>query len=202
MSIHLYDEALAKKINNWLPKSGGRSIKVLKPDESERLFSLEADETNDKKLSLPLIALSRNTTIEMTQPTMVPMSFDGRTIKATEDKSLQLNAIPISLEYQLDIYTKRLDEANELLREILFRLINNPQLIIELNYNGESIKQVAICHLHNTIEDTSAIQQRIFSGQFSRYTLSLDIEGAYLYDLPYVDNIVMNLGDVEVLSKL
>ena len=73
----LYDEAVANKINSWLPKSGNRKIQVLKPDEVDRLYQIEADERNDKPLQLPLIAISRNTTIDILQKTMVPMSFDG-----------------------------------------------------------------------------------------------------------------------------
>ena len=43
--------------------------------------------------------------------------------------------------------------------------------------------------MQGQVEDTSGIQERLFSGQFTRWTLRLDIDGAYLYSIPYVDNV-------------
>lgn len=194
----LYDEAVANKINSWLPKSGNRKIQVLKPDEVDRLYQIEADERNDKPLQLPLIAISRSTTIDILQKTMVPMSFDGLMIESDGLHSLELNAIPISLSYQLDIYTRRYDEGDALLREFIFKLINNPQIVIELPYNNQHFKHVSTIQMQGSVEDTSSISERIVPGQFTRWTLRFDIIGAYLFSLPYVDNVSIELGDVEV----
>lgn len=198
MSIMLYDEAVANKINSWLPKSGNRKIQVLKPDEVDRLYQIEADERNDKPLQLPLIAISRSTTIDILQKTMVPMSFDGLMIESDGLHSLELNAIPISLSYQLDIYTRRYDEGDALLREFIFKLINNPQIVIELPYNNQHFKHVSTIQLQGSVEDTSGISERIVPGQFTRWTLRFDIIGAYLFSLPYVDNVGIELGAIEV----
>lgn len=201
MAIRLYDEAVADKINSWLPKSKNRKIQVLKPDETRKLFLIEADEKNDKPLVLPLIALSRDTTVGIKQPTMVPMSFDGLMLESDGRHTLQLNAIPISLSYQLDIYTRHFDEGDDLLREFVFKLINNPQLVIELPYNGQHLKHISTIHMQESAEDTSDVSERLFSGQFTRWTLRFDIDGAYLFSLPYVDNVQIELGDIEVKNK-
>ena len=198
MAIGLYDEAVAAKINAWLPKDKNRSIQILKPDETQRLFEIEADEKNDKPLSLPLIALARNTTIDILGPTMTPKSFDGLMLESDGQHTLQLNAIPISLSYQMDIYTRRFDEGDELLREFVFKLINNPQIVIELPYNNKKIKQVATIRLQDQVEDTSAIGERLFPGQFTRWTLRFNIEGAYLYSVPYVENVKMDAPELEI----
>lgn len=198
MAIGLYDEAVAAKINAWLPKDKNRSIQILKPDETQRLFEIEADEKNDKPLSLPLIALARNTTIDILGPTMTPKSFDGLMLESDGQHTLQLNAIPISLSYQMDIYTRRFDEGDELLREFIFKLINNPQIVIELPYNNKKIKQVATIRLQDQVEDTSAISERLFPGQFTRWTLRFNIEGAYLYSVPYVENVKMDDPGLEI----
>ena len=198
MSIMLYDEAVANKINSWLPKSGNDQIQVLKPDEVDRLYQIEADKKNDKPIQLPLIAISRSTSIDILQKTMVPMSFDGLMIESDGLHSLELNAIPISLSYQLDIYTRRYDEGDKLLRQFIFKLINNPQIVIELPYNDQHFKHVSTIQMQGQIEDTSAISERLVPGQFTRWTLRFDIIGAYLFSLPYVDNVSVELGDVEV----
>lgn len=201
MAIRYYDEAVANKVNSWLPKDKNRKIQVLKPDETRRLFTIEADEKNDKPLSLPLIALSRDTSFSLLQKTMTPMSFDGLMLDSDGKHTLQLNGIPISLSYQLDIYTRRYDEGDELLREFIYKLVNNPQIVIELPYNNQKFKHVATIDMHEEVEDTSAISERRFPGQFTRWTLRFDISGAYLFSLPYVDNVKIDEYDLEVAQN-
>ena len=202
MAVRYYDDAVANKINSWLPKDKNRKIQVLKPDETKRLFSIEADEKNDKPLALPLIALSRSNTVSLKQKTMTPMSFDGLMLDSDGKHTLQLNGIPIYLSYQLDIYTRRYDEGDELLREFVFKLINNPQIVIELPYNNQKFKHVATIEMQTDIEDTSDISERLFPGQFTRWTLRFDIDGAYLFSLPYVDNVHMDESGLEVRQDL
>ena len=202
MAVRYYDDAVANKINSWLPKDKNRKIQVLKPDETKRLFSIEADEKNDKPLALPLIALSRSNTVSLKQKTMTPMSFDGLMLDSDSKHTLQLNGIPIYLSYQLDIYTRRYDEGDELLREFVFKLINNPQIVIELPYNNQKFKHVATIEMQTDIEDTSDISERLFPGQFTRWTLRFDIDGAYLFSLPYVDNVSIDGYELEVRQDL
>lgn len=199
MAIRYYDEAVAKKINSWLPKDKNRSIQILKPDETKKLFTIEADECDDKPLQLPLIALSRDTSIELKQRTMCPVSFDGLMLESDGKHTLQLNGIPIYLTYQMDIYTRHYDEGDELLREFVFKLVNNPQIVIELPYNGQNFKHVATILMQNTIQDNSDIGERLFSGQFTRWTIKFDIVGAYLFSIPYVDNV--SIGDINMEVK-
>lgn len=199
MAIRYYDEAVAKKINSWLPKDKNRSIQILKPDETKKLFTIEADERDDKPLQLPLIALSRDTSIELKQRTMCPVSFDGLMLESDGKHTLQLNGIPIYLTYQMDIYTRHYDEGDELLREFVFKLVNNPQIVIELPYNGQNFKHVATILMQNTIQDNSDIGERLFSGQFTRWTIKFDIVGAYLFSIPYVDNV--SIGDINMEVK-
>ena len=202
MAVRYYDDAVANKINSWLPKDKNRKIQVLTPDETKRLFSIEADEKNDKPLTLQLIALSRSNTVSLKQKTMTPMSFDGLMLDSDSKHTLQLNGIPIYLSYQLDIYTRRYDEGDELLREFVFKLINNPQIVIELPYNNQKFKHVATIEMQTDIEDTSDISERLFSGQFTRWTLRFDIDGAYLFSLPYVDNVSIDGYELEVRQDL
>ena len=198
MGIRLYDEAIAKKINSWLPKDNNREIKVLKPDETKRLFEIEADEKNDFPITLPLIALSRESTIDVLHKTMQPMSFDGLMLDSDGKQTIQLDAIPISLTYQMDIYTKRYDEGDELLREFLFKLINNPQVVVEFPYNDQHFKHVSTIQIQEQIEDTSDIQQRLFSGQFTRWTIRFDVIGAYLFSIPIVPNVKIDSLKLDV----
>ena len=58
MAISYYDEAVTQKIKNWLADSS--KLRVLSPDESNRLIQLQAEDSKDKPLKLPLLAISRN----------------------------------------------------------------------------------------------------------------------------------------------
>ena len=130
------------------------------------------------------------------------MSFDGLMLDSDGKHTLQLNGIPIYLSYQLDIYTRRYDEGDELLREFVFKLVNNPQIVIELPYNNQKFKHVATIEMQTDIEDTSDISERLFPGQFTRWTLRFDIDGAYLFSLPYVDNVSIDGYELEVRQDL
>ena len=163
-------------------------IRVLKPDSTEDLFKTIADDNRDKKFQLPFIALSRNNDIELLLNVKNPKSYDGLKLNQTEEQTLQMNVIPVKLQYQMDIYTKTQKEASEYLRQYLFKLINNPVIKIGIPYNGQELIQIANIRIFSTISDTSNIPQHLFSGEFTRWTIQMEIQDAYLYNLPYRRN--------------
>ena len=56
MSIKLYDQALLSKLRNWTLDT---QLTLTGVNESTKLFSTIADQSNDTSIKLPLIALSR-----------------------------------------------------------------------------------------------------------------------------------------------
>lgn len=195
MAIRYYDEALIDKIKNWVkdPK-----LTVLGTDESTRLFQIRADLNNDKPIALPLVALSREHDVSLLIPHKTPMSFDGKMIWSDGVKSLSLNAIPITLRYQLDIYTRYSDEGDEYLRNFVFNFVNNPKLQITLPYNNTNWTHNSNVILDGNISDNSDIEQKLFGDQFTRWTMGLEINDAYLFSIPKQKNVVLEIGDVEV----
>jgi hypothetical protein len=184
MAISYYDDAITQKIKNWLADNS--KLRVLSPDESNRLIQLAAEDSNDKPLRLPIIALSRNKDIELESAIKQNKSFDGFVL-LTDDKAattVHLNVIPIKTTYQLDIYTKTRLEADEYVRQYLFKLINNPQIIIEIPYNNYVIKHTANLRVLNTISDTSDIPMHIFAGQFYKWTIQLELQDGFLFSIP------------------
>lgn len=188
MAISYYDEAVTQKIKGWLADSS--KLRVLSPDESTRLIQLQAEDSNDQPLKLPLIAISRNKDLEIENTIKQNKSFDGLiigrdTVGAT---TVHLNAIPVKTTYQLDIYTKKRIEADEYVRQYLFKLINNPQIIIEIPYNNYIIKHTANLRVLNTISDTSDISTHIFPGQFYKWTIQLELQDGFLFSIPQKQN--------------
>ena len=198
MAFEYYDDALAGKLMKWTPTN--LQLRVLKPDDTKRLMELKADDSRDKQLRLPFIALSRNNEIELLLNVKNPRSFDGLTLNKTEEKTLQMNVIPVKLQYQLDIFAKTQVEAEQYVREYLFKLINNPTIKIVIPYNGQEVPQIANIKVLSNVADTSDIPQRLFVGQFTRWTIQLEILDAFLYNLPYRQNWKIFIDEDEVLD--
>lgn len=192
MAIRYYDEALYEKIKNWVVDP---NLTILKPSESSRLFQLRADQNLDKPLTLPLIALSRNNDIEIISTAKKALYYDGGHISATPEQSKLLNGIPIRISYQLDIYCKKFEEADEYMRNFVFNIINFPNIEIEIPYNGAKYIHKSTLSLEQSISDTSDIPERLVSGQFTRLTLRLYIDDAYLFSVPFMDNWSIEYSD-------
>jgi hypothetical protein len=195
MAISYYDEAITQKIKNWLADSS--KLRVLSPDESSRLIQLAADDSKDKPLKLPLIAISRNKDIELESAIKQNKSFDGfiipdengdlMRISENTATTVHMNVIPIKTTYQLDIYTKKRIEADEYVRQYLFKLINNPQIIIDIPYPHKDncvLRHTANIRVLNTISDTSDIPTHIFAGQFYKWTIQLELQDGFLFSIP------------------
>lgn len=195
MAVSLIDDALYAKIQNWIKDP---NMRILKPSETLRLFQTVADLTNDKPLSLPMIAISRDSDIEVLQTNKKPLSFSGHILEANEQKVQLINGIPIEVSYQLDIYTKGYAEGDEYLRNFIFNFINYPKLTVTIPYNNIQYQHNANVRIEPTISDTSDIPQRLFSGQFTRWTIKLTVDDCYIFSIPISTTPSIELGTVEI----
>ena len=194
MAVYLYDEALVNKIKYWTQNT---DIHVYGPNETSRLFEIVTDEKNDEPVKLPLISLSRPEGFTIVNPNKQPLTFDGLTLEASYEKSIMLNAIPISLSYQIDTYTRYQKEADEFVRNLIFNIINFPVVTVNIPYNNANIKHDSQLILDTTVSDNSDVPERIIPGQFTRYTLNITIPDAYLWDVRVRDNVHIEVVTVE-----
>lgn len=188
MAISYYDDAVTAKIKGWLADSS--NLRVLNPDETKRVVELHAEDSGDKPLQLPLLAISRSKELEIANAIKQSKSFDGMVIRKdiASASTVHLNVIPVKTLYQLDIYTKKQLEADEYVRQFLFKLINNPQIIVEIPYNNYVVKHTANLRVLNSVSDTSDIPSHIFPGQFYRWTIQLELQDGFLFSIPYRKN--------------
>lgn len=189
MAIRLYDNALVEKLSSWTSTT---NLTILNPNDMSRLIQLKADMSNDKPLKLPVLALTRNGGYSILTPTKRPISFDGFDLHTNKDRSIQLNAIPVSIQYQLDVYTRYFEEADEYMRNIVFNIINFPKLTIRIPYQDEQREHDANVRLLSEVEDNSDIPERLIPGQFTRLSLSLYIDDAYLWDVRTRNNLAID----------
>lgn len=184
MSVTLYDDALLRKLKFWIKDD---KLTVLGVNDSTNLFKYRLDQNNDQPLQLPIISLSREPNISIQTTTKQPMTYDGFKVESENGKTNQLNMIPITIRYQLDIYTRYDYEGQEYVRNFIFNLINYPLVGIEIPYNDSKLVMNGYIHLDQEVNDNSDIPEKLIRDQFSRHTLSFSLD-AKLYDYRAYDN--------------
>ena len=187
MSIKLYDDALLAKLKKW---TAGTHLNLTGVNESRRLFETIIDKNNDKSIQLPLIALSRSGGYTILNKNQRPLANNGVALFRNNQRSAVVNAIPIEINYQLDIYTRYLEEADEYARNFIFNIINYPKLNIQIPYEDlKVLTHDSNIRLSSDVDDNSDIPERLIPGQFTRLTIGINIDDAYLYDVRIKDNI-------------
>lgn len=198
MSINLYDDALVNKIKKWVKDP---NMHILKPGESTRLLEMKADEGDDKPIQLPLIEISREKDIKILNTQKQSKTFSGFKFKSNEKVSIPINVIPIELGYQIDIYTRKMEEANEYIRNFVFNFINLPNIKICVPYNDANLTHMSTIWLDDTITDNSDISEHTFPDQFVRFTLKLAIDDAYLFSLPIKQSAQIESLEMQVKDR-
>ena len=196
MACRYYDDLICAKLEKWVDTK----TRVLKPDETKRFFETLADDKRDKAIVLPVVMVSRNSDIELIQNIKEQRSFNGLSIYQDMDKTVQANIIPIRVGYQIDIYTKTFIEGDNLVRELLFKMINNPKMVIEVPYNDSNYRHVFYWRVLNNVSDTSSIAERIFPGQFTRWTIQIELHDTFLFSIPYRRNWKLFIDDLEIVA--
>lgn len=199
MAVRFYDEALLKKFQKW---TADTQVQLTGVNETRKLFEVVADKNNDKPIQLPLIALSRNGGYTIQEKYKQPRSYNSNEFIRMQDANsgALLNAIPIGISYQIDIYARHLAEADEYARNIVFNIINYPKLNIEIPYEDSGLTHDANIRLITDVEDNSDIPERLISGQFTRFTIGIDIDDAYLFDVRVKDNLSIVEGQLHIVQ--
>ena len=91
-----------------------------------------------------------------------------------------IRAIPISISYQLDVYTRYAKEADLLMRNLIFNIINYPGFTILIP--TANLVHTARLVLNDTIEDNSNIPERFIEGNLTRLTANISVDNARLWD--------------------
>lgn len=197
MSLDLYDRALIAKINSWTNKT---DIHLYGPDETQNLIEVIADESGDKALQLPIISISRTVGYEILNPNKKVLTYDGMLMDATDTKSINLNAVPINLLYQIDVWTRYQKEADEYMRNLIFNLINYPTLKVIIPYNQANLEHNATLRIATDVLDNSS-SNRLATRQFTRISIGISIDDAYLWDTR-VRNVINLSGDSYVYNEI
>ena len=183
MSAYLYDKALVEKFKNWTSSS---KTQVYGPSETRRLYEIIADSTTDSEIKLPCISISRDMGYEIINAgtTRRPLSYDGAN-RSHDDKTKSmkiLNAIPISLTYQIDVYARLAEEADILMRNLVFNIVNYPAMTVSIP-DADMDHTARIAFSSNTIQDNSNMSERFIEGNLTVLSATISIDDAYLWDV-------------------
>lgn len=198
MSIKLYDDALLDKLRNWTLDT---CVTLTGVNESTALFSTISDTNNDKPIKLPIISLTRPGGFVIEEKYKQPKSYNGARVSYNEARSAKINAIKISIPYQLDIYARYQEEADEYIRNIVFNIINYPVVKIEIPYHDLGLVHDSNIRLVSDVSDNSDVPERLITGQFKRYTIELVIDDAYLFDINIKDNLKIVEGQLHTMNS-
>lgn len=190
MSTFLYDEALVKKFKLWTQST---EIKIYGPNETSRMFEVMADEDDDKPIKLPIIQIERDRGFEIINDgtTKRPLSYDGKVFNSDIRYGDTLNAIPISIAYQINVYARYAKEADILIRNLIFNVINYPSFDIIVpkvvvdrgGENKDFIHTSRMAFASATIQDNSNERERFIEGNYTKLSFLIQIDDAYLWDL-------------------
>lgn len=186
------------KLQKWTKDT---NTTILTPGETRNLLSITADNNNDKPIQLPLISLSRPGGFTVLHTGARPIGYAGVTLEANREYVKSLRAIPISLQYQIDVYTRYQEEADEYARNLVYNIINYPRLEINIPYYDENIIHHSNIKLVGDVEDTSDIPERLVSGQFTRMSIPIIVDDAYLFDIKYRKNKFICPACVDVVVE-
>lgn len=198
--VYLYDNAIIQDLRRII---NDNRVTITPYDNLIRTI---AKSENDI-ITLPIISIARNGwSIRDERPHA--MKFTGEFSGLDDNKDVvNTYAIPIRIDYTMDVFTKtRLDNDN-ILRELIFYYSTNPTLSITIPYGLTANKNFNII-FGNDIEDNSDIINHKNIGEHFRQTIPFYVDDAYLWKSSIskktyidIDNLYLNIND-EITEKV
>lgn len=177
--IYLYDNAIVEDLAESFDSDSQENpvVRVIGPDQ---IIGIAAQIQNDE-ISFPLVAISRDTPIEIDQSRMnytrahkgVPVTIDNDTNQIFYER-----AIPINLSYKMTVLTTNQADMDEMLRELWFKYLSMYYLTIKLPYEGQRYVRFGVAiDQRSSIEQSSGAVEYIESGQLYQAIIPLYCEG-------------------------
>lgn len=190
MSLERYDEALLYKLKKVYPNTIFSSLSnVLGHEADEEVVSKANDGTvsekkkKEQKVAVPLIAFDRiNNPLNFEFAANDPMIRRGRhIIQDFEEEKINTRekALPVNLQYQVDILSDRRVEVDGIWRELVMYLYLNPNVEVEFFFENKPFKEEFPIKIMDT-DNTTDVQDFSNTGRMYRQTINLEIQQAKL----------------------
>lgn len=173
MSLKCYDEAIMEKVKKVFPN-------VTWADEDGAL-NRNAEKDNKLVATLPLITLYRtNNTFNFEQFGNDSHTRRGRYVLPSEER---IKAFPVNIFYQMDIYSDKRVEVDDIWREIIQFFYTDPE--IDVHFEGLEIPYKYVVWLVDT-DNTTDVSSFSDKGRIHRQTINLEVRQAQMLFTKYV----------------
>lgn len=196
MSVYYYDQS----ITDYLSKAFGSQVYVTPADTIIRNLS----DLNEDKIRLPLLNLERSGVVVRStrnsymNHTGLGFKSDNTIIDTNEDPDYRLQAVPITINYIIDIWTRDRLTNDNIFRELLMYLIDQPELLVKIPYGVGSSHKFNI-FVEESITDNSDIVNHPNYGVLFRTSIPLYTDDAYLFRTPSSPSYSIN--GIHVIDK-
>lgn len=180
MSVYYYDEAITSDFRRIL--HDGR-VSIIPPENTFDLMAV----LKDDNVKFPMVTLNR-LGWSLSNNWNHYMLHDGSTDKIYYDADndlpalvMRMQAMPISINYQMDIWTATLQENDNIIRELMFYYRLNPTLEVHIPYGLDTFHKFNI-FFEPDVADNSDIPDHPNIGRYFRQTVSFYVDDAYLFN--------------------
>ena len=179
--LYLYDEAIAKDIKaSFTDEMGNSEVKVVDPAGAVDLLA----QIQEDSVRFPVAVLTRDPVYSIdTQRTNFTRMHSGvLTVMDNETNQLYYEkAIPIRLKYNLTVLATTTVDADELVKELLFKYLQMYYLSIRLPYEADRIIRFGISITTETdIQQTSGSFEYLSAGKLYQTVIPIVCEGCVL----------------------
>lgn len=205
MSVYLYDEAILNRIRTVL---GEDTIHIITP---EKVFTKSNNKGDDP--IFPGVSLYRPSySLSTLGKTMSGYRVGRQEYSETLNQIISTRALPISINYQIDVYTRYREQNDELTKELLWFFSLYPLHKLTLTFDDYEKTIEFNVFLGDEITDNSEINEFENKGQYYRSSFYLTVDSAQLFllsptDKPKLEVVVKsydlkgNMLDETILNK-
>jgi len=197
MSVNLYDEAVLNKFKGIFYNT------VYAQTDMAFQASAELDK-NQGKMRLPLFSIyCMNYTISLDWLNWGRTRV-GRRSRFTDTENYtemeREQTVPMRLEYQLDVWASTRSDLNDIVRELLFWIVQNPTFVVENPLNGE--KYNFNLYISSDLQDNSDVMTHESRGRIYRMTIPLMVDEAVLFKVYDIKTVLEPLIEIEVVDDI
>ena len=193
-----FDKAIYKMIKNLYDET-------FYIDTQENAFT-ESARVHQGKVVLPMITVYRmgdyNVATDVINDWMVRQGYRN-TVRGNDefpDRRIAMHVVPVSLQYQIDVYATRRDVADGLTAELLMEFKEHPHFKAKIQDMGGGTTPIDFnFDIDDSVVDNSGITEFEDTGRFYRFTLTGNVPSAALTRVDIFDRIdrqTIELSDV------
>lgn len=183
VSVYAYDKAIVEDFRARFVNNSNQVNKNVQIGPADRMFNI-LGQLDDDHVIMPFISLQR-LDWQLNLDRQGYQTFIGDKVFKKINESNQMievraQVIPITINYQLSVYSQDRITNDALIRELLFYYHLRPSLLVYVGHGLNIVHKFNI-YFNSGIEDNSDIANHINKGTYFRQDLTFYTDDAYLW---------------------